>query len=89
MMMMMMMITQTLRTLSIMGRGYRIEEFDEVQRAAIISGFANNTTLRDLGFSGWREADLAPVLTALQDHPALQKIHLTAAKSLRTRSFVA
>jgi hypothetical protein len=51
----------------------------KVQIAAITSGFANNTTLRDLKFRGWRETELAPVLTALQDHPALRKIHLTAA----------
>jgi hypothetical protein len=50
-----------------------------VDIAAIIitSGFANNTTLRDLEFEGWREADLASVLTVLQKHSALQKINLT------------
>jgi hypothetical protein len=47
-----------------------------VQIAAITSGFANNTTLSDLEFQGCRDADLALVLTALQDHPTLQKIHL-------------
>jgi hypothetical protein len=57
-------------------------DLDEVQIAAITSGFANNTTLRDLKFNCWREADLIPVLTALQDHIrlcGLRKIHLTAA----------
>jgi hypothetical protein len=68
--------TQTLKKLKMNGSGD--EEFDEVQMAAITSGFANNTTLHDLEFSGLREADLVPVLTALQDHPALQKIHLSA-----------
>jgi hypothetical protein len=53
---------------------YRDIDIDEVQRAAIASDFANNTTLRDLEFRGWQEADLVPVLTALQEHPALQKI---------------
>jgi hypothetical protein len=47
---------------------------NEVQIAAIASGFANNTTLCDLEFKGWRAVDLAPMLTALQNHPALQKI---------------
>jgi Ran GTPase-activating protein (RanGAP) involved in mRNA processing and transport len=63
--------TQTLQKLEICSD---YQDFDEVQLAAITSGFANNTTLRDLEFRGWREVDLAPVLTALQDHPALQKI---------------
>jgi Ran GTPase-activating protein (RanGAP) involved in mRNA processing and transport len=64
--------TQTLQKLQIIGS--EDEEFNAVQIAAIASGFANNTTLRDVNFQGWREADLVPVLTALQDHPALQKI---------------
>jgi Ran GTPase-activating protein (RanGAP) involved in mRNA processing and transport len=71
--------TETLYKLEIFGA--RHQEFDEVQIAAIISGFANNTTLRDLELSGWGEADLVPVLTALQDHPALQKIHFSAESS--------
>jgi hypothetical protein len=49
-----------------------------VQITAITSGFANNTTLHDLEFKSWREADLAPVLTALQCHPALKMIHFRA-----------
>jgi Ran GTPase-activating protein (RanGAP) involved in mRNA processing and transport len=64
--------TQTLQKLEIVGS--EDEEFNAVQMASIKSGFANNTTLRDVNFQGWREADLALVLTALQDHPALQKI---------------
>jgi hypothetical protein len=68
---------QTLQKLRILGSEY--EEFDEVQIAAITSGFTNNTTLRNLDFHCWREVDLVPVLTALQDHPALRKIHLTTA----------
>jgi Ran GTPase-activating protein (RanGAP) involved in mRNA processing and transport len=64
--------TQTLQKLEIVGS--EEEEFNAVQIASIKSGFANNTTLRDVNFQGWREADLALVLTALQDHPALQKI---------------
>jgi hypothetical protein len=68
--------TQTLQKLKEMGSRYG--DLDEVQIAAITTGFAKNTTLRDLELSGWREADLAPVLTALQDHPDLQKIHFSA-----------
>jgi Ran GTPase-activating protein (RanGAP) involved in mRNA processing and transport len=68
--------TQTLRKLEIVGS--EDEEFNAVQIAAITSGFANNTTLRDLDLDSWREADLAPVLTALQRHPVLKKIHFNA-----------
>jgi hypothetical protein len=69
--------TQTLETISVVRyQPYQNNDLDEVQIATITSGFANNTTLRDLEFRGWREADLVPVLTALQDHPALQKIQL-------------
>jgi Ran GTPase-activating protein (RanGAP) involved in mRNA processing and transport len=64
--------TQTLQKLDIIGSSDR---FDEVQTAAIAAGFASNTTLRDLEFSRWQEADLTPVLTALHCHPALEKIH--------------
>jgi hypothetical protein len=53
-------------------------EFDEVRIATIASGFASNTTLRDLQLDTWLEADLAPVLTALEGHPALKKIHLSS-----------
>jgi Ran GTPase-activating protein (RanGAP) involved in mRNA processing and transport len=63
----------TLQKLQIVGFG----EFDELQIVAITSGFASNTTLRDLELNSWREADLALVLTALQDHPTLQKIKFT------------
>jgi hypothetical protein len=76
--------TTTLRTLE-MTRSWayapELAEFDDVQTAAITSGFANNTTLRDLELMSWQEADLVPVLTALQDHPALQKIHFGAESS--------
>jgi hypothetical protein len=83
--------TQTLQKMDVIyGRNEEFDEewyeyadaegFDEVDTDAIASGFANNTTLSDLEFQGWREADLAPVLTALQDHPALQKIHFGASE---------
>jgi Ran GTPase-activating protein (RanGAP) involved in mRNA processing and transport len=68
--------TQTIKKLRIIG--WYEKAFDEVQIAAIASGFASNTTLRDLEFQGWRETDLARVMIALQRHPALQKIQLSA-----------
>jgi Ran GTPase-activating protein (RanGAP) involved in mRNA processing and transport len=67
--------TQTLQKLEIIGFGH--EAFDERLTAAVTSGFANNTTLRDLEFNSWREAELVPVLAALQRHPTLQKIHFS------------
>jgi Ran GTPase-activating protein (RanGAP) involved in mRNA processing and transport len=77
--------TQTLQTMSVVRYSFGDEgdeELDEVQIAAIASGFANNTTLRDLEFQGCREVDIAPVLTALQDRPALRKIHLTGSADM-------
>jgi Ran GTPase-activating protein (RanGAP) involved in mRNA processing and transport len=68
--------TQTLQKLAIIGPGYRASNRGQI--AAIASGFANNTTLRDIEFNSWLEAELAPVLTALHCHPALQKIHFGA-----------
>jgi Ran GTPase-activating protein (RanGAP) involved in mRNA processing and transport len=67
--------TQTLQKLE-MSSEY--QDIDEVQLAAITSGFANNTTLRDLRIESWRSANLVPVLTALQDHPALRRIRLVS-----------
>jgi hypothetical protein len=66
--------TQTLQTMSVVRYYFEDQELNELQTAAVTLGFANNTTLRDLESRGWREADLAPVMTALRDHPALQKI---------------
>jgi hypothetical protein len=61
--------TLTLQKLQLIAFGD--EAFDERQIAAIASGFAHNTTLRDLELESCREAYLVPVLTALQRHPAL------------------
>jgi Ran GTPase-activating protein (RanGAP) involved in mRNA processing and transport len=70
--------TQTLPTMSVIRYlPPPVEELNEVDIAAITWGVVNNTTLRDLEFQGWREADLAPVLTALRHHPVLRKITLT------------
>jgi Ran GTPase-activating protein (RanGAP) involved in mRNA processing and transport len=68
--------TRTIKKLRIIG--WYEKAFDEVQIAAIESGFANNTTLRDLEFQGWQETDLARVLIALQHHPTLEKIQFSA-----------
>jgi Ran GTPase-activating protein (RanGAP) involved in mRNA processing and transport len=70
--------TQTLQELEMIWS--MSEAFDEVQAAAVASGFASNTTLRDIEFNSWQETDLATVLTALQDHPALEEIHLSASE---------
>jgi Ran GTPase-activating protein (RanGAP) involved in mRNA processing and transport len=79
--------TQTLDKLKLNGLNHVP---DKVQIAALASGFANNTTLSDLEFKGWRAANLAPVLTALQNHPALQKIKVQqlrlSDRSANTRS---
>jgi hypothetical protein len=64
--------TQTLRTLQM--NGNESEVFNGEQTVAIVSSFADNTTLLDVAFQGWREASLTPVLIALQCHLALQKI---------------
>jgi Ran GTPase-activating protein (RanGAP) involved in mRNA processing and transport len=68
--------TQTLQKLQIFGS--EDEGLNAVQKAAIASGFANNTTLRGLDLDSWGEADLEPVLTALQRHPVLKKIRFNA-----------
>jgi hypothetical protein len=49
---------------------------DDVQQVAVASAFANNTTLCELKLIDCERDDLAPIFTALQDHPTLQKIHL-------------
>jgi hypothetical protein len=67
--------TQTLKKMQV--GAFLLEEVEEEERAAIAFGFANNTSLCDQEFKDWREADLAPVLSALQNHPTLQKLHLT------------
>jgi hypothetical protein len=68
---------QTLQTLQLIAFGDDV--FDKRQTAAAIaSGFADNTTLRDLELTNWKETSLVPVLAALQGHPALQKIHFSA-----------
>jgi Ran GTPase-activating protein (RanGAP) involved in mRNA processing and transport len=71
--------TQTLQKLQITSFW---QSGDDVQQAAVASGFANNTTLCELELIDWQRDDLAPVLTALQDHPKLQKIRLNCFRNL-------
>jgi hypothetical protein len=42
--------------------------------AIIASGFSKNATLREIELVDWGETGLAPVLTALRDHPVLEKL---------------
>jgi hypothetical protein len=58
--------TQTLQSLQLSSTW---QLGDYVQQAAVASAFANNTTLCELELT--RQAGLAPVFTALQDHPTL------------------
>jgi Leucine-rich repeat (LRR) protein len=67
--------TQTLQKMEVIHNSRGV--YGQEQIVPIVSSFANNTTLRDLELKSWPEADLVPVLTALQRHPALQKIHFS------------
>jgi Ran GTPase-activating protein (RanGAP) involved in mRNA processing and transport len=66
--------TQTLQRLQISSL-WQFGRLYEMEQAAVVSAFASNTTLCELKLIGWQRDDLAPVLTALQDHPKLLKIH--------------
>jgi Ran GTPase-activating protein (RanGAP) involved in mRNA processing and transport len=72
--------TKSLRRLRVdlKGRG----PFQEVATAAIASGFSKNTTLREIELYAWQQTGLIPVLTALKDHPVLEKLHLVGYLSL-------
>jgi Ran GTPase-activating protein (RanGAP) involved in mRNA processing and transport len=71
--------TKTLRYLQVdlKGRGPK----DEAETAAIASGFCKNTTLREIVLVYWQETSLIPVLTALRDHPVLEKLHVVGFSS--------
>jgi hypothetical protein len=72
--------TKTLQSLTVYWkmRGY----LEEVAAVAIASGFAKNTTLREIKLFEWQETSLIPVLTALQMHPMLEKVHVAFFRSL-------
>jgi Ran GTPase-activating protein (RanGAP) involved in mRNA processing and transport len=72
--------TQTLRYLKVDLDGG--PPLAEVETAAIASGFSKNTTLQKIDFIRWREESLTPVLTALQDHPVLEILHVKGVQSL-------
>jgi hypothetical protein len=48
----------------------------EAETAAIASGFSKNSTLREIVLVDWQETGLTPVLTALRDHPMLEKLQV-------------
>jgi Ran GTPase-activating protein (RanGAP) involved in mRNA processing and transport len=72
--------TKTLRHLKfdLKGQG----PLEEAATAAIASGFSKNTTLREIKLFGWQQTSLVPVLTALQDHPVLERLEVTSYRSL-------
>jgi Ran GTPase-activating protein (RanGAP) involved in mRNA processing and transport len=73
--------TQSLRYLKLDLDGCRLWEAE--QTTAIASGFSKNTSLQKIELINWRrEACLAPVLTALQDHPVLEILHVEGFLSL-------
>jgi Ran GTPase-activating protein (RanGAP) involved in mRNA processing and transport len=66
--------TKTLRHLRVDLK--RRGPLEEEETAAIASGFSKNTTLREIVLIEWQETSLIPVLTALRDHPVLEKLHV-------------
>jgi hypothetical protein len=54
----------------------------EAATAAIASGFSKNTTLREIVLIEWRESSRISVLTALRDHPVLEKLQIVGYTSL-------
>jgi Ran GTPase-activating protein (RanGAP) involved in mRNA processing and transport len=72
--------TTTLRLLKVDLK--RKGPLEEAATAAIASGFSKNTTLREIALTHWQETTFTPVLTALRDHPVLQKLHVEGFSSL-------
>jgi Ran GTPase-activating protein (RanGAP) involved in mRNA processing and transport len=72
--------TKTLQHLRIdlKGKG----PLEEVSTNAIANGFSKNTTLREIKLFNWQKTSLIPVLTALQDHPALERLEVLGFVSL-------
>jgi hypothetical protein len=66
--------TKTLRHLRVDLK--RQEPLKEAATAAIASGFSKNSTLHEINLLDWQETSLIPVLTALRDHPVLQKLQV-------------
>jgi hypothetical protein len=65
--------TKTLRHLRV---GLERQGPLEEATAAIASGFSKNTTLREIHLLDWQETSLISVLTALRDHPVLEKLQV-------------
>jgi Ran GTPase-activating protein (RanGAP) involved in mRNA processing and transport len=55
---------------------------EDAVTAAIASGCSKNTTLREIHLVNLQETSLTPVLTALQMHPLLEKLHVVGYASL-------
>jgi hypothetical protein len=72
--------TGTLRYLKVDSK--RCPPLTEEETTAIASGFSKNTTLQKIKLVDWQEEGLAPVLTALQDHPVLEILHVEGFQSL-------
>jgi Ran GTPase-activating protein (RanGAP) involved in mRNA processing and transport len=66
--------TKTLRYLQVDLE--RQDPLEEAEKSAIFSGFSKNTTLRDIKLVDWQQTSLIPALTALQDHPVLEKLQV-------------
>jgi Ran GTPase-activating protein (RanGAP) involved in mRNA processing and transport len=54
----------------------RQDPLEEAATAAIASGFSKNSTLRDIKLIDWQQTSLTPALTALRDHPVLEKLQV-------------
>jgi Ran GTPase-activating protein (RanGAP) involved in mRNA processing and transport len=74
--------TKSLRHLQVDLR--RHGPLEEAVTAAIASGFSKNTTLREIQIVliEWVDINLISVLTALRDHPVLEKLHMVGYTSL-------
>jgi hypothetical protein len=66
--------TKTLRYLRVDFRGRMPRE--EAETTALVSGFSRNTTLCEIALDDWQQTSLAAALTALRDHPVLEKLQV-------------
>jgi Ran GTPase-activating protein (RanGAP) involved in mRNA processing and transport len=81
--------TKTLQSLTVYDfldrQGHYLDRrghLDEAAMIAIASGFSKNATLREIKLLDWQETNLIPVLTALRDHPVLEKVQVGLFRSL-------
>jgi Ran GTPase-activating protein (RanGAP) involved in mRNA processing and transport len=71
--------TKTLRYLRFEWKGRA--PVKKAAMGAIVSAFSKNTSLRTIVLVEWQEAILAPVLTALRDHPVLESLQVEGLSS--------